>query len=265
MKTAKKTYYYIGFFVCLALLFHAIGWLRPLENGVRYSLLKPLQKIAEWRVGLRQSIDLFHKRKDVENQLAACDAAARNADALNARIQFLTDENDQLRQQLNFKTQVHYPTITAEVVASGVDSAGNILVINRGTRDLLRVNLPVVSQEGVLVGKIVKAEDTVAWVRLINDSESKVAATVLNHDRSLGVVEGGYGVSLAMNFIPRNEAVGVGDKIVSSGLEQTIPRGLFIGTVAAIENEAYKPFQQAIITPGVDLSKLTFVTILQVP
>jgi len=72
-------------------------------------------------------------------------------------------------------------------------------------------------------------------------------------------VEGGYGISLRMNLIPRDEAVRIGDQVVSSGLEKNIPRGLLIGTVAVIENEPYKPFQQAILNSVADLSKLTVV------
>jgi rod shape-determining protein MreC len=65
-----------------------------------------------------------------------------------------------------------------------------------------------------------------------------------------------------MNFIPRNETVLVGDKIVTSGLEKTFPRGLLIGEVAVAENEAYQPFQQAVLTAAADLSKLSIVSVL---
>jgi rod shape-determining protein MreC len=99
-------------------------------------------------------------------------------------------------------------------------------------------------------------------VRLLNDNSSKIGATILNTDRSLGVVEGGYGLSVKMNFIPRNEIVKVGDIIVTSGLEAGMPRGLLIGSVTAIENETYRPFQAALLLPGTDLSKLSIVSIL---
>jgi rod shape-determining protein MreC len=89
-----------------------------------------------------------------------------------------------------------------------------------------------------------------------------IAATILNKDASLGVVEGGYGLSVRMNFIPRNEDVFVGDKIITSGLEESIPRGLLIGEVAVLENEAYQPFQQAVLATAIDPSKLTVVSVL---
>ena len=112
------------------------------------------------------------------------------------------------------------------------------------------------------MGKITKVEKQLAVVRLISDNQIKVAATVLNNERSLGVVEGGYGLSVRMSFIPRNEVVQVGDQIITSGLELNIPRGLLIGSVAAVENEPYQPFQQAVLTPAADLAKLTLVSVL---
>jgi rod shape-determining protein MreC len=113
-----------------------------------------------------------------------------------------------------------------------------------------------------MIGKIIQVERDISVARLVNDNQSSVGATMLNRDRSLGVVEGGFGISLQMNLIPRDEVVQIGDSIVTSGLEEFIPRGLVLGTVASIENEAYKPFQKAIVTPGVDLSKLTIVSIV---
>lgn len=113
-----------------------------------------------------------------------------------------------------------------------------------------------------MIGTIAKIEKNISLVRLINDNQSKIAATILNRDNSLGVVEGGYGLSIRMNFIPRNETVLIGDKIITSGLEQTIPKGLLIGEVAVAENEAYQPFQQAVLTSATDLSKLFIVSVL---
>ena len=43
---------------------------------------------------------------------------------------------------------------------------------------------------------------------------------------------------------------------------ENMPYGLLIGTVAVVENEAYKPFQQAVLNPATDLSHLTLVTVL---
>jgi hypothetical protein len=35
-----------------------------------------------------------------------------------------------------------------------------------------------------------------------------------------------------------------------------------IGTIAVVENEAYKPFQQAVLTPAMDVKNISAVSVL---
>lgn len=147
-------------------------------------------------------------------------------------------------------------------MAKNLDTADQIIILNRGANDGIKIDSPVTSGDGVLVGKIIKVEDSISFARVLSDNQSKIAATILNSDHSLGIIEGGFGLSIKMNFIPRNENIITGDQIITSGLELGMPRGLTIGKVAAIENESYQPFQQAVITPAVDYEKINFVGVL---
>ena len=101
-----------------------------------------------------------------------------------------------------------------------------------------------------------------ALIQLLNDNNTKIAATIFNAQNSIGVVEGGYGLSIKMKLIPRNEIVMVGDRVITSGLELDIPRGLLIGEVEVTENEPYQPFQTAIITPVADLTNISLISII---
>ena len=183
-------------------------------------------------------------------------------DVLTAQFKILQKDNAELRKQLGFKQAQATQSVAAEVVGNNLDGAEQTLVINQGSTAGVAVDQPVVVGNGVLIGKIIKTEAAIAMVRLISDNRSKIGAIILNDERSQGVVEGGYGISLRMQFIPRNETVHIGDQIVTSGLEDKIPRGLVIGTVAVVENEAYQPFQQAVLTPATALEKLTLVGVV---
>ena len=137
-----------------------------------------------------------------------------------------------------------------------------MLIIKKGTLDNISIGDPVVVANGILIGQISKVEKDISYIRLTNDNESRIATMILNESESAGVVEGGYGISLRMKYIPRNEVVMINDDVVTSGVEENVPRGLLVGQVVAIENEAYKPFQQAILSPATDLSKINIVTVL---
>lgn len=174
----------------------------------------------------------------------------------------LEQENFELKNQLNFKKHSSSTIITAEIVAKNLDTADQIIILNRGSNDGIKNDQPVIYGDGILIGKIIKLENNLSFARVLSDNQSKIAATILNSDHSLGVIEGGFGLSIKMTFIPRNENIIIGDEIITSGLEIGIPRGLIIGKVAAVENESYQPFQQAIITPAVDYEKINFVGVL---
>lgn len=239
-----------------------LGWLRPFENFSRRLLFPSAESFYNFSAKAGEQYQFF---KDPGHFLASYDTCVNQLateQAHTARQDLLLKENEELRQLLKFKVRQTAELVSAEVVGVTVEGAEQVIVINAGSSGGIKPNQPVTSGDGILVGKVFKVETDSATVRLINDNQSKVAAMVVNGTRSLGVIEGGYGISLRMDFIPRNEAIAVGDKIVTSGLEPGMPKGLFVGTVASIENEAFKPFQQTVLTPALNLSKLSTVSVL---
>lgn len=245
----KKIYLKIVILFFLLIAFHYFGWLNPIENKIRNFFLWAIRPVNE------QSFQNNEENKTLAVALAL-------TDLLNAKNKTLEKENFDLRSQLNFKAKNKFQLLGAEVVAKKIQAIDQVVILNRGMRDGVKLEQPVIYGDGVLVGKIIKVEDDVSFARLLNDNQSKIAATITNSDHSLGVVEGGYGLSIKMNFIPRNENVAIGDQIITSGIELTIPSGLVIGKVAAIENESYQPFQQAVITPAVEYQKINLVSII---
>ncbi len=248
-------------FAGIAIL-HFVGWLRPLEIGLREFFQVPLGTLHGFSVTAGDNYQFFKNREEFIAAYQTCVAESSVDLTINAKIKLLEDENKELSKQLAFQKKTQLQLLPAEVIGKEIGSLDLTIILDKGFDAGVRVGQPVIASQGIMVGKIIQVERDISVARLVNDNQSRVGATMLNRDRSLGVVEGGFGISLQMNLIPRDEVVQIGDSIVTSGLEEFIPRGLVLGTVASIENEAYKPFQKAIVTPGVDLSKLTIVSIV---
>lgn len=247
----------------LVISFHYFGWLNFIEQSVKALIIPISTKITHWRVSSQDFFSSYFSNKDtLADSYNKCLAKNQGSEIADVKIKDLEQENNELRKQLGFFHRRNFTHVTANVVGLNSDNVEKMIIINAGERDGLKEDQPVIVGDGVIIGTIAKVEKDISMVRLINDNQSKVAATLLNKDGSLGVVEGGYGLSIKMNFIPRNEVVLVGDKVITSGLEENIPRGLLVGEVAVAENEAYQPFQQAVLTPAVDLSKLFIVSVL---
>ena len=148
------------------------------------------------------------------------------------------------------------------MIGKSIDPLRNSIVIDRGGKAGVKLGQPVIVDNGILAGKIIKVENNTSIAQLVNDQQSKVAVTIMNVDTSIGLVEGGYGLSIQMDFIPQNESVLVGDTVITSGLEEGIPHGLIIGTVDSVEKEAYQPFQKATISPIINLEKIREVSVI---
>ncbi len=244
-----KTFLSISFIILIVIVSHYLGWLKPMEYFLR-ALVKPsTQAIYSLSIKVNGGEEKFDSCEDL-----------RQIDKVQLKL--LTDENTELRKQLNFVKTSAFKTIGADVIGKNIDPLGNTLIINRGGNDGIEINDPAIVNNGLLVGKIVKIEKDISIVRLINDNQSKIAAKVVNNDHSLGLVEGGYGISVRLDYVPQNETINNGDIIVTSGLEEKMPAGLLIGTIEAIEKEAYQPFQRAILTPFANLEKILKISVI---
>ena len=263
-KRNGKIYLAAGAIVMLLVFFNFIGWLNPIKTLARNLFTPVFVKTNDINIKVGEEYEFFKDRDSFFTAYNACRLENANNTVNEALVKSLRDENLELREILKFKEKSTVTTTLARVIGKNIEQTDQAMIIDRGLDDGVSVGQPVIVGEGIIIGKITEAENDTAIIRLINDSQSKIAGTVLDTDKSLGVVEGGYGLSVKMNFIPRNETIKVGDIVVTSGLESGIPRGLVIGTVTAIENETYQPFQAALLTPGVELDKLSIVAVLRV-
>jgi rod shape-determining protein MreC len=260
MKNKRKVFFGITVVIVAFVFLHYIGWLNPAESFIK-SLFNPLvSKIysisadtvgpefktqAEWEAGYKEMQLVLEK---LQSGQATCS--------------LLKDEVSQLKQQLDFLKENNYRSVGAHVIGRNIDPLGSALLIDRGAEDGLEMNQPAIVGAGLLIGIVAEVDKNTAIVRLINDGESKVAVTLMNKDRSIGLVEGGFGISVRMNMIPQNEPLAIDDLVITSGLTPAIPRGLIVGTVEAIERESYQPFQKAIIKPSAALDKITDVSVI---
>lgn len=258
MKYWKKVVVIVGVVVAV-IASHYIGWLSPIEESI-YRLVSPLSQ-------------QFYNRKvtgnigynSLDELLVAFSNLQRDNQSLQAQAAMhdvLLEENKSLRAMLAFYSSSTFSVLGASVVGTDVDPLSSTLIINQGSTQGIQPGQPVIAQEGVLVGQVIRTDRQRAIVRLLNDTRSKVAASALNADKSSGIIEGGFGLSVRLTFIPQNELVQIGDTIVTSGLSETVPRGLLIGTVEAIEKEVYQPFQTAVVRPTIPLDKLQVVAVV---
>ena len=180
-----------------------------------------------------------------------------------AQIKELQKENENLKEQLQFFSEKDWTYYTGRVTGKQINPfESTILMYIDHASETIPVGAPAITKSGIFVGTVVAVDGNIINIQLLNDGRTKVGASFLNDERTIGVAEGGYGKSIRVNFIPQNEKIAAGDIVVTSGLTQLIPYGLPIGTIETVEKEPYEPFQSALLTPLAAPNSLEIISII---
>ena len=190
------------------------------------------------------------------------DDLRRENDALKLRIAQLEGraaEADRLAALLHFRqSQADVPMVAARVIGGGPSTASQIIQLDRGEHDGIRKNMGVITPDGV-VGKVFEAYPNTAQVLLLTDKESGVGA-MLADSRIQSPVDG-VGEPLAtMKYVPNDDDVSVGARVVTSGMDKIFPRDLPVGTITEVKPG--NPFKQIRIKPAANLERLEEVLVL---
>jgi rod shape-determining protein MreC len=181
----------------------------------------------------------------------------------------IIQENQRLRDQLGFSKTLMVKHIPAQVIGRDPDNLFSALVINKGSREGIRVNMPVVAfQNGAeaLVGKVVQAGFVESFVMPLYDTSFYVSAR-LAQSRYEGLIEGQGNADspLLMRSIPKRarEDIHAGDMIITSGLGRVYPPGITVGRVSRLMYQDYGTSMSVELEPTVDFSRLEYVFALE--
>jgi rod shape-determining protein MreC len=171
---------------------------------------------------------------------------------LSLQIQFLQEyryENKSLRKLLAFKEKGKFDLLPAEVIGRSPGQMNHTIIIDRGENSGIQVNMPVVTDEGI-VGKVSEVSNRTALVQTLLDRNCRVSAFI-QKSRGLGIVKWQGGTTLLFDNLPIQEDVRVGDQIISSGLGGIFPKGLQIGVIHNIREGRRGLFHEIEVEPAV--------------
>jgi len=198
----------------------------------------------------------------LQNTTKESEQIRRENDALKLQITQLQGkaaEADRLAALLNFR-QSHgdVPMIGARVIGTGAGTASLTILLDRGERNGILKNMGVITPDGV-VGKVVESYPHASQVLLLTDKESGVGAMLA--DSRIQSPVGGQGEPLlVMKYVPNDDTVDLGERVITSGMDRIFPRDLPVGTVAEIKPG--NPFKLIRIKPAANLERLEEVLVL---
>jgi rod shape-determining protein MreC len=224
----------------------AVGTFEPFERALHWTVKTTTDS---WR----SYSGLWNTQQ--QNQELRAELAAARSQILDLSQQ--AGEAERLRALLEFKNQLPFQTLAAEVIASSPGERSNAIYIGKGAEDGISPDLAVITPSGV-VGKIVAVFPHSAQVLLITDSSSGVGC-ILEKSRIQGVLKG-IGQNLGqLHYVMNKQPVTEGEMVLTSGLDQIYPKGLPVGAVVRItEGNIY---QNIVVKPAASLDRLETVLV----
>jgi rod shape-determining protein MreC len=175
-------------------------------------------------------------------------------------------ENERLRRILNYKRQQdQYQMVVAAVTGKNPGNWFNVFTIDKGQLDGVAPNSAVMTPEG-LVGRVIDTGPRWSKVRGVIDHLSAVSA-IVERTRDTGIVRGNKGLSFEdgmarMVHLPMDSDIVPGDRIITSGLGDIFPKGIYIGEVIEVIEERRDLYKTVIIRPASDFRRLEEVLVI---
>jgi rod shape-determining protein MreC len=182
-------------------------------------------------------------------------------EAINNHFLEIEKENQRLKNLLEFRKTLPNIIISAQIIGKDATSWFRSILLNKGTRDGVKVNHPVVTHQG-LVGKVIRTTPSTSLVELITDKNSRVAA-LIQKNRAEAILYGKSSPICVLEYLDRDVDIQQGDYVISSGMGGIFPKGLTLGIISKVGKKSYGLFQYVEVTPLVPFSMLEEVLVLQ--
>jgi rod shape-determining protein MreC len=254
-------------FLGLFLLLDSWGFLTGPKNAI-VTVFSPIQSYVMSSSNVVS--DFFYTLGKIDQFKDENERLEKENSSINYELSQLREvqrENSLLKEQLKFKENLCAggdcaDFIMGRVLAKSSDGYGQYITVNLGSKDGVKANQAVTEPGGVLIGKVAETYENYSKVMLIVSPESGVNC-LAQTTRANGLVKGAYGMAASLEMIDQSEELLSGDVIITSGLEEGIPKGLLVGKISQIEESPNMVFKSAELELYADFAHIEEIFIVE--
>ncbi|MBK9333193.1 MAG: rod shape-determining protein MreC [Ignavibacteria bacterium] len=169
-------------------------------------------------------------------------------------------ENIRLSKLLGLKNVNLSGVIIASIVNKSLVQARNTITLNVGESDSVKINMPVITDDG-LVGRIVSTSSSYSIAQLLLNRNLNISVKV-QRSRVDGILNYDGSENVIINNIPKSADVKQGDIILTSEYSNYFPAGIPVGIVSE-EGNLDNLFKKVIVKPLVNFTALEEVFVLK--
>ena len=228
--------------------FTAVKMARSLINDVvfrvSYIASSPSRLMPNLGKGIAGHLNLKEENEKLREVI-------ENYKSLDLNLEYLTNENKNLRKVLNAENVINAKDIVlAKVLVDRNSPFLKSIIINKGTQSGIKKGMPV-TQNNYLVGRIVDTNYLSSRVLLLTDLNSRIPVT-LDTDSAQAILTGSGTKNPKLEYLPEEYEFKEDVNVFASGKERIFIPGTPIG----------KTTEKGEVKLHVDPNQLSFVTVI---
>lgn len=228
----------------------------PFQNGIN--------QVGTWMTDQKNG---FQSMKKLSEENEALQEQVNELTAKNSTLIQEQEEAERLRALYNLDQEYsEYEKIGAQVIGKDTGNWYSTFIINRGSEDGVETDMNVIA-DGGLVGIVTGTGAHWATVRSIIDDSSNVSASVTSISQNC-MVTGDLklmdeGKIRFIQLTDKEDLVQEGDKVVTSSVSSKFLKGILIGYIGEVNDDANNLTKNGTIIPAVDFDNIEEVLVIK--
>lgn len=213
-------------------------------------------------------IEKFKEKNNIYEKYSALKIKSEEMDALEAKNQEIESELQEMKALLELNQTLSENTyLNATVITRNIDTWYQTIVIDKGTSSGVEEGMAVVTSRG-LIGTIIHTSNFTSTVKLLTsaDSSHKISVKIEGAERYIYGLLSEYDKDTncyRIEGIAENTEIQKGASVITTGLGNTFPSGILIGTVEEMETDHFDLARTISVVASVDFDDIRYVTVLK--
>ncbi len=241
----------IWIFVIL-LVFLLLNIFTPLSKTIESTFLTAFSPIQSKLLGAGNNffsnLEVFQNAKEVRDEIERLRRENRKFLVEISNLKEIEKENTALRKALDIPLFEKTSFILSRV--SGRDLLGHEIIVHHD--DEVEKGSPVVTPEGVLIGRVVETGGGFSRIEMLTNKNSAIEVKIQSKETQVGLIKGRGENKLLLDFLAKDKPVNRGDLVISLPYDEKADGGIFIGRILETKKSDVEAFSQAYVWQGVD-------------
>ncbi len=271
----ERRYYIVIFFLCISLFLGLLIYLvrderktssveRILQDSVLF-----VQKIVSAPIHfVTDQISETKEKNDIYKKYKKLQARVEQIESIEARNKELESQLQEMKALLELNQILSENTpISASVITRNIDGWYQTVTIDRGEKDGIKENMAVITGQG-MIGEVIQVNSFSSTVKLLTsvDGNHKISVKIEGNEGYIYGLLSDYETGnqvYKIEGIAENTEIKEGASVVTTGLGNTYPSGILVGTVTQVKTDHFDLSRTILVHPSVDFNEIRYVTVLK--